>query len=162
MHSTFYIMLIFQGELNTQKNCLRGEMYYKGVGVGRHLIAELYECNPEILDNVKAIREALVEAAERTNSTVLTYSFHRFKPHGISGYVLVAESHLSIHTWPEYGYAAVDVFTCGDHTDPHKGLEHLAKKLGAKKVNVIEVVRGIGVEEQYKGFWKKARAAATV
>ncbi|RLE77104.1 MAG: adenosylmethionine decarboxylase, partial [Thermoprotei archaeon] len=94
-----------------------------GVGLGKHIIAELFECDSDILDNVNVIKESLLEAATTSNSAVINYSFHRFKPYGVSGYVLIAESHISIHTWPEYGYAAVDVFTCGDKTNPWKGLE---------------------------------------
>lgn len=130
-----------------------------GVGLGRHLIVELYECDSNVLDDVRAIEESLLEAARASNSTVVEYSFYRFKPHGVSGYVLVAESHISVHTWPEYGYAAVDVFTCGEHTDPWAGLEVLKRRLKAKRMNVIEIVRGVGVEEQYRGYWSPASKA---
>ena len=123
------------------------------MGLGRHLIVEFYECDSNILDDVRSIKESLIEAAKAANSTVLEFSFYRFKPHGVSGYVLVAESHISVHTWPEYGYAAVDIFTCGSHTDPWAGLEVLKKRLRAKKVNVIEISRGVGVREQYEGYW---------
>ncbi|RLE65099.1 MAG: S-adenosylmethionine decarboxylase proenzyme [Thermoprotei archaeon] len=124
-----------------------------GVGLGKHIIAELFECDSSTLDNVNLIKEILLEAAVASNSTVINYSFHRFKPYGVSGYVLIAESHISIHTWPEYGYAAVDVFTCGDRTDPWKGLEILKKKLKAKKLAVMEITRGANVEEEYNGYW---------
>lgn len=125
-----------------------------GVGVGRHLLVELYECDSRILNSLEYIREALLKAAVASNSTIINHFFHRFKPQGISGYVLVAESHISIHTWPEYGYAAVDVFTCGEHTDPWRGLEVLRKALKAKRFNVVEVTRGAGIKEQYEGYWR--------
>jgi len=128
-----------------------------GVGLGKHIIAELFECDSDILDNVNVIKESLLEAATTSNSTVINYSFHRFKPYGVSGYVLIAESHISIHTWPEYGYAAVDVFTCGDKTNPWKGLEVLKNRLKAKRITVMEITRGVNVEKEYNGYWKPRR-----
>ncbi len=125
-----------------------------GVGLGKHIIAELFECDSDTLDNVDAIKKSLLEAATASNSTVINYNFHRFKPYGVSGYVLIAESHISIHTWPEYGYAAVDVFTCGDKTDPWKGLEVLKDRLKAKRITVMEITRGLNVEKEYDGYWE--------
>ncbi len=118
------------------------------MGLGRHLIAELFECDPKVLDSIEFIEEALLEAARASRSTIISHYSYRFKPHGVSAYVLVAESHISIHTWPEYGYAAVDVFTCGRHTDPWKGLEVLRRRLRARRVEVTEIVRGVGVREE--------------
>lgn len=123
-----------------------------GVGVGRHLIVEMFECDPKALDSLDTVKSALIEASVASNSTVVGFDFYRFKPHGVSGYVLIAESHISIHTWPEYGYAAVDVFTCGEHTNPWKGLQVLKERFKAKKVTIVEITRGVGVE-QYKGYW---------
>ena len=133
-----------------------------GVGVGRHLLVELYECDSKVLNSVDDIRRALIDAAIASNSIVINHSFHKFKPYGVSGYVLVAESHISIHTWPEYGYAAVDVFTCGSHTDPWKGLDVLRKALKAKKLSVIEVTRGVGIKEQYEGYWRPIESSKEV
>ncbi len=123
-----------------------------GVGVGRHLIVEMFECDPKALDSLETVKDALIDASVASNSTVVGFDFYRFKPHGISGYVLIAESHISIHTWPEFGYAAVDVFTCGEHTNPWKGLQVLKERFKAKKVTIIEITRGVGVE-QYKHYW---------
>ncbi|MFZ8854655.1 MAG: adenosylmethionine decarboxylase [Thermofilaceae archaeon] len=128
-------------------------------GVGRHLIVEMYECDPAALDSLDIVKSALLDAAVASNSTVIGFDFYRFKPHGISGYVLIAESHIAIHTWPELGYAAVDVFTCGEHTDPWKGLEMLKDRLKAKKMTILEIARGVGVEE-YAGYWHPADARA--
>jgi len=130
-----------------------------GVGLGKHIIAEMLECDSEALDSVNIIKQGLLEAAIASNSTVVNYGFHRFKPHGVSGYVLIAESHISIHTWPEYGYAAVDVFTCGEHTDPWKGLEILKKRLKAKKMTVMELTRGADVAKEYEGYWRPRERA---
>ncbi|PLJ77095.1 adenosylmethionine decarboxylase [Infirmifilum sp. SLHALR2] len=124
----------------------------RGGGVGRHLIVEMFECDPVALDSIDVIKTALLDSAVASNSTVVSFDFYRFKPHGVSGYVLIAESHISIHTWPEYGYAAIDVFTCGEHTDPWKGLDMLRDRLKAKKMTVLEIVRGVGIES-YEGYW---------
>jgi S-adenosylmethionine decarboxylase proenzyme len=69
--------------------------------------------------------------------------FHRYNPHGVSGVIVIAESHISLHTWPEYGYAAVDFFTCGEAVDPYKAHDYLKDKLGASAAQVNEVRRGI-------------------
>jgi len=127
----------------------------RGVGLGRHVIAELLNCDRSALDDVKLVESALLEAARATKSKIISHYVYRFKPHGVSGYVLVAESHLSIHTWPEYGYAAVDVFTCGERTDPWAGLKVLKERLKAQCISVISMERGVGVAETEK-------AAATV
>ncbi len=115
----------------------------RGVGLGRHVIAELMDCDARLLNDVEAVERALLEAARATNSKIIAHYVYRFQPQGVSGYVLIAESHISIHTWPEYGYAAVDVFTCGDHTDPFSGLEVLKRELRAGRVTVVSMERGI-------------------
>lgn len=110
--------------------------------VGRHLIAEYYGCDEALLNNPDVLRAHMLAAAERVRVTVVGELFHRYAPQGVSGTILIAESHLSIHTWPEKGYAAVDIFTCGD-LDPRPGFELLAAALGAESVRMQEIVRGI-------------------
>lgn len=117
----------------------------RGVGLGRHVIAELLDCDRSALNDAKLVESALLEAARATGSTVISHYIYQFKPQGLSGYVLIAESHISIHTWPEYGYAAVDVFTCGEHTDPWAGLEVLRNRLRARRVSIVSMERGVGV-----------------
>jgi len=111
--------------------------------LGKHLLLELKECNQEVLDDLDFLRSTLVAAANDCGATVLGESFHPFNPHGVSGVVIIAESHLSVHTWPEYGYAAVDIFTCGDSVQPEKAAEVLIEKLGAKSHSLIEIQRGL-------------------
>ena len=111
--------------------------------LGRHLLVELQDCHREVLDDLDFIRDAMVAAAVDSGALVLGESFHRFSPQGISGVVVIAESHLSIHTWPEYGYAAVDIFTCGTTVKPEKAAETLIEKLGAKNHSYQEIQRGI-------------------
>ena len=86
--------------------------------VGKHCILELYDCDPARLDDEAFLRTTITTAAKRAGATLLNLITHSFEPQGVTGLALLAESHISIHTWPESGYAAVDVFTCGDHTMP--------------------------------------------
>jgi len=111
--------------------------------LGRHFILELSHCSSEVLCSLTKVREYIVEAAKRANAHVLKVTFHKFSPHGISGVVVIAESHLSIHTWPEEGYAAVDIYTCGDTTTPETACEYLAQMFEAKNVKLTVVNRGV-------------------
>jgi len=111
--------------------------------LGKHLLLELKDCNEEALNDLGFLRSTLVEAANDCGATVLGESFHPFNPHGVSGVVIIAESHLSVHTWPEYRYAAVDIFTCGDSVQPEKAAKVLIEKLGAKNHSLIEIQRGL-------------------
>ncbi len=111
--------------------------------LGKHLLLELKDCNREVLNDLSFLKGALVTAATESGATVLGESFHPFNPQGVSGVVIIAESHLSIHTWPEYGYAAADIFTCGTTVEPEKAVEVLIEKLGAKNHSVMEIQRGL-------------------
>jgi len=110
--------------------------------IGKHLLLELRDCNKEILNDLDSLKGTLLTAASEAGATVLGESFHRFNPHGISGVVIIAESHLFIHTWPEYGYAAADIFTCGDSVQPEKAAKILIDKLDAKNHSTVEIQRG--------------------
>jgi len=110
--------------------------------LGRHLIVELYGCDPAGLDDVGRVRGAVVAACDAIGATALQVVAHRFAPQGVTVTVLIAESHLSVHTWPEHGYAAVDFFTCGG-LDPRRGVPALQQGLGATRGRVHEVVRGL-------------------
>jgi len=111
--------------------------------LGKHLLLELKDCDKEVINDLSFLKSVLVAAAEEAGATVLGESFHRFNPHGVSGVVIIAESHLTIHTWPEYGYAAADIFTCGDSVKPKKAAEVLIRKLGAKDHSILEIPRGV-------------------
>lgn len=99
--------------------------------VGKHCILELYDCDCARLDDEAFLRDTITTAAKRAGATLLNLITHRFEPQGVTGLALLAESHISIHTWPESGYAAVDVFTCGDHTMPEKACQVLWEELGS-------------------------------
>lgn len=110
--------------------------------LGVHVLAELYGCAGAALDDEALIREAMLEAARRCGATIVNHFFHRFSPQGVSGVVVIAESHLTIHTWPETGYAAVDLFTCGPGLRASAGLSHLAEVLGCTRRSERTILRG--------------------
>ncbi len=101
--------------------------------VGKHCILELYECDQTRLNDEAFIRTTVTIAAKVAGARLLNLMTHKFEPQGVTGLALLAESHISIHTWPESFYAAVDVFTCGDHTMPERACEVLCKELLARK-----------------------------
>jgi len=111
--------------------------------LGKHLLLELKDCDREVLNDLEFIKNMLPAAATEAGATVLGDSFHKFNPQGVSGVVVIAESHIFIHTWPECGYAAVDIFTCGDTVQPEKAAQKVIKELGAKSHSVLEIQRGI-------------------
>lgn len=111
--------------------------------LGTHIVCELSGCDPKALTDVDAVHSMMIAAAKAAKATIMESAFHRFEPQGVSGTVILAESHLSIHTWPEKGYAAMDFYTCGDHTNPWLACEHAAKVLSAKSMLTTEFKRGI-------------------
>ncbi|MEK7879086.1 MAG: adenosylmethionine decarboxylase [candidate division NC10 bacterium] len=114
--------------------------------LGRHMLLELFECNSETLNNLEAVKDALVEAARRVQATIVDVVFHEFNPFGISGVVVIAESHLAIHTWPEYRYAAVDIFSCGNALKPEIAAAYLVEQFAAERTSVVELQRGIFIQ----------------
>lgn len=123
--------------------------------LGKHVIAEFYDCDHEAINNHEWVETVMLEAAEISGATVVKSSFHKFNPHGVSGCIVISESHFTIHTWPEYGYAAVDVFTCGDVINNQLALNYMRDKFGAKNISVVEMNRGVlnlgvGVELRHK------------
>jgi S-adenosylmethionine decarboxylase len=116
--------------------------------LGRHVLLELYDCDAEVLKDLEKVREEMVEAARRAQATIVTVTFHEFNPFGISGVVVISTSHLSIHTWPEHRYAAVDIFSCGEVMQPQVAIDHLTEAFGAARISVVELQRGILIENQ--------------
>ena len=111
--------------------------------LGKHLLLELKDCNQEVLNDLTYLENVLVSAAQEAGATVLGKYFHQFAPQGVSGAVIIAESHLSLHTWPEHGYAAVDIFTCGDTVRTQRAADLLIEKLESKDPSTMEIKRGI-------------------
>lgn len=118
--------------------------------LGTHLLVELKDCNPEILKSLEKVKDLMVSAAKEARATIIDISFREFQPFGISGVVVIAESHLTIHTWPEYGYAAVDIFTCGETLRPEIAASYLVKQLECKNPSIVELKRGILSHENEK------------
>lgn len=110
--------------------------------LGNHILVEFSGCEPEIMNGVSTIENAMVAAADKAGATVINSTFHHFSPIGVSGVVVIQESHLAIHTWPEYGYAAVDLFTCGDEVDAWISFDFLKEVFKAKNYSAIEMKRG--------------------
>lgn len=110
--------------------------------LGRHLIAEFYDCDLSVIDDVEAMRAVLHATAKAVRATVVGEAFHHFAPQGVSGTLVIAESHISLHSWPEQGYVAVDIFTCGE-LDPNDGVETLAVQLKAASYRLQEITRGL-------------------
>ncbi len=111
--------------------------------MGRHILAEIYGCDFDILNDRQKIEEIMINAALEAGAEVRECVFHKFSPQGVSGVVVISESHLTIHTWPELGYAAVDVFTCGDRVNPWDACNYLSSRFKAKQLKAEETVRGI-------------------
>lgn len=111
--------------------------------LGIHLLVELSGCDAGFLDDLALIRGALLAAAETAGADIIGEVFHKFSPIGVTGVVCIAESHISIHTWPEHGYAAVDIFTCGEQFKPHKAARLIAESLRAERCEITEVRRGV-------------------
>lgn len=110
--------------------------------LGMHLVAEIYFSDPSVLNDEEKIRESLIDASIAGNMTVINASSHKFSPHGVTALILLAESHISIHTWPEYGYAAIDIFACGKG-EPEKSLERLKELLPIKDFKILKINRGL-------------------
>lgn len=118
--------------------------------LGTHLLIELKDCNPKILEDLESVQTILVNAAKKANATIINVNFHKFSPFGVSGVVVIAESHLAIHTWPEYKFAAVDVFTCGDTIKPEVAAQYIIEALECKVPSIVEMKRGIISHENKK------------
>ena len=114
--------------------------------LGVHLLVELQLCESSKLNSVSFIKQSMLKAAEISGATILNSIFQESPSQGVLGIVIVSESHLSIHTWPEYRYAAVDIFTCGQKADPWKASEYIESSLEAKSVKITDFVRGTVLE----------------
>ncbi len=119
--------------------------------LGRHILAEFYGCPMETLSDQEQIKRSMITAALEAGAEVKETVFHQFSPQGVSGVVVISESHLAIHTWPEFGYAAVDVFTCGQTVDPWVSCNYLKQAFSAQNMSAREIERGIfDVQVEYK------------
>jgi len=111
--------------------------------IGHHYIVEASGCDPDIIGSIERVQQILVKAAEIAGAQVWAISFSRFPPNGVSGVVVISESHISTHTWPEYRYGALDIYTCGKGVDPEKAVLYAVDAFGASTSHVTEITRGI-------------------
>jgi len=111
--------------------------------LGRQILVEYYECNSDIINDVDQIEEILLGATKASKASIISHNFHKFSPHGVSGTIVIAESHVAIHTWPEYNYAAVDIFTCGETIDPWIIQEYIKEAFESKNISSMEMKRGL-------------------
>jgi spermidine synthase len=126
--------------------------------LGRHILVEYFNCSSEILNDVILIENAMVKASEAAGATVINSTFHHFSPFGVSGVVVIEESHLAVHTWPEYRYAALDLFTCGENVDPWISYEFLKDAFKAETGSSLEMLRGsLSLLEKFEFDLKKQR-----
>lgn len=109
--------------------------------LGQHWLIEGYHCDALLLSDPSAMETILQQTAEIMGATIVTSTFHHFSPLGVSGVLVIQESHLTIHTWPEHAYAAIDIFTCGE-IDMQAGVTHLHKALCAGELKIVKMKRG--------------------
>lgn len=102
--------------------------------LGRQLTIEYYECAAHILLSREMVENALLTAAKKSGATIISSSFHQFEPQGVSGVVVIAESHFTVHAWPEHDYAAVDIFTCGDNIDLEVAIDSMKSSFESENV----------------------------
>ena len=111
--------------------------------LGRQILVELYDCDAEVLNDVQSVETIVMDATKASGASIISYDFHKFSPHGVSGTIVIAESHVAIHTWPEYGYSAVDIFTCGETIDPWVIHEMIKQAFRSKNTSSMELKRGL-------------------
>lgn len=107
----------------------------------KHILFTLKGVKAELLDDEGFVRDTVFMAAKACNSTLLELKSHKFEPQGVTAIALLAESHISIHTWPEHGTAVCDIFTCGDHTTPEKGVEWMQQEFESTSCFIETVQR---------------------
>jgi S-adenosylmethionine decarboxylase len=108
--------------------------------LGKQLIVDFWFTKQ--IEDPKKLGKILVEAAKKAGNTPLKFSYHKFNPHGITGVLLLAESHIAFHSWPEFDFLAIDIFSCGEKTFPERALKYLKTKLKPKKIKVYKRERG--------------------
>ena len=110
--------------------------------LGRHILVEFYDCDQATLQSVEVVKNLMAAAADAAGATIVSDCFHQFNPHGVSGVIVIAESHLAIHTWPEHGYASIDLFTCGTSVNPWDAFNYLKDKMKPSHTRFAELKRG--------------------
>jgi S-adenosylmethionine decarboxylase proenzyme len=120
--------------------------------LGRHLLIELYESPQDMLDNIPKIKSILIDVVDKIGATLINESFHHFSPYGVSGVVVIAESHITIHTWPEHGYAAIDAFTCDESIDYNYLKEMIVQSFQSKRHESKTINRGEAIKREVLNY----------
>lgn len=120
--------------------------------LGQHWLLELKGCDPEVLQQVAGVEAIMRRAAAVAEAHIVSGHFHQFSPYGVSGVLVIQESHLTIHTWPEHGYAAVDIFTCSPELKVREAIRQLEVDFGAETVEVESLARGKVLTKRTKGL----------
>jgi spermidine synthase len=129
---------------------------------GKHVILDAYDCNREVLNNQSLLESILTQVAKNLEMKVLSSYFHPFQPQGVTGMIALASSHISIHTWPEEGYASLDIYTCGEH-DPMEQAEFLLHGIAAKSARIYSLSRGNTNPGQFQEYhWPYPREEAEI
>ncbi|AKG04156.1 S-adenosylmethionine decarboxylase proenzyme [Salimicrobium jeotgali] len=110
--------------------------------LGRHILGDLWNCDVSCLEDIDYVEKLFVRAALKAGAEVREVAFHKFAPQGVSGVVLISESHLTIHSFPEHGYASIDIYTCGDHLQPEEAFHTIVEGLKCRKYDINEIRRG--------------------
>jgi S-adenosylmethionine decarboxylase proenzyme len=110
--------------------------------LGSVFTLDLFDCDIDLLKNVPSVEAIMLTAAHAGRATIVSHTFKQFDPWGVSGVIIISESHMAIHTWPEYGYAAVDIFTCGTEMDPSAACSALIANFDAKTYKLVKSKRG--------------------
>lgn len=129
--------------------------------LGCQILVELYNCNSDKINDVEFVESSMLSATRDSGATIISHNFHKFNPHGVSGVVVIAESHVSIHSWPEYDYAAVDIFICGNTIDPWLIQADLKEDFESQNISSKEMKRGMVDTEQDQKLLFKLENPAT-
>ena len=118
------------------------------MAVGIHIIADMYGVDPEMLARVEKMKEIFEGVIKYAKLSKISSDYYQFRPTGASGVILIAESHLSFHTWPEYGLVTLDIYTCGDPEQAEKAYQYIKEKLNPERVDLVKMDRGVDVEDE--------------
>lgn len=110
--------------------------------IGHQVLIDIYECDYERMENMEYIQDMMFELAKILKTNIRKIAFEKFNPYGISGVLIISESHITIHTWPEYRYVGIDIFTCSKKVEYNSAIDFLLKKLDTKKYEIKEIQRG--------------------
>ncbi len=111
--------------------------------LGKQILADIHDCDRMVINSIPLMKKILTDAASQVGATVREVMFHKFSPYGISGVVIISESHFAIHTWPDRSFLALDLFTCGDTVDPWLAFEYILREVKGRAVTVVETKRGV-------------------